>query len=99
MSGTNIALAEILERIPHRAPFLFIARAEDFREGQSIVGVKDVTGEEPFFAGHFPGNPVMPGVLIVEAMAQTAGWLVTLDRKRHYCRACAVGMSRQVGVS
>ena len=67
---------EILKLLPHRYPFLLIDAAEDYRAGESIVGLKAVTANEPFFPGHFPGNPVMPGVLIVEAMAQTSAILV-----------------------
>ncbi|HEV7543746.1 MAG TPA: 3-hydroxyacyl-ACP dehydratase FabZ [Reyranella sp.] len=73
---TDIDITEILARIPHRIPFLLVDRCEDFVASQSIVGIKCVTVNEPFFAGHFPDYPVMPGVLIVEAMAQTAAVLV-----------------------
>jgi len=62
--------------LPHRAPFLFIERLTDIVPGESATGYKAVGYNEPFFAGHFPGHPVMPGVLIVEALAQTAGALV-----------------------
>ncbi len=68
----------IAELIPHRYPFLMIDRIRSVRLNVSAVGVKNVTINEPFFAGHFPGSPVMPGVLIVESMAQTAGCLVAL---------------------
>ena len=81
---TAIDIIEILTRIPHRYPFLLVDRAEDYRPHQSIVGIKCVTVNEPFFVGHFPTYPVMPGVLIVEAMAQVAGILVLFgvpDRK------------------
>ena len=80
-TGSSVDIAEILRRIPHRYPFLLVDRAEDYRAHQSIVGVKCVTMNEPFFQGHFPDNPVMPGVLIVEAIAQTGAVLMskTLD--------------------
>ena len=68
---------EAIQRIlPHRSPFLFVDRILDLEPDRRVVGVKNVTGNEPFFAGHFPGRPVMPGVLIVEALAQTAGVLM-----------------------
>ncbi len=63
----------ILRTLPHRYPFLLVDRILELEPGQRAVGVKNVTANEPQFTGHWPGNPVMPGVLIVEAMAQTAG--------------------------
>lgn len=66
----------IQQLIPHRYPFLMIDKVVNIVEGQSIVGIKNVTINEPFFPGHFPSHPVMPGVLIVEAMAQTSAVLV-----------------------
>jgi len=79
--GGEIDIAEILRRIPHRYPFLLIDRAENYRPRESIVGIKNVTMNEPFFVGHFPGNPVMPGVLIIESLAQAGAVLMskTLD--------------------
>jgi 3-hydroxyacyl-[acyl-carrier-protein] dehydratase len=74
---TDIDIQEILRRIPHRPPFLLIDRAEDYRPHQSIVGIKCVSINEPYFVGHFPGRPVMPGVLIIEALAQTGGVLMS----------------------
>ena len=74
---TDIDIGEILRRIPHRYPFLLVDRAEDYRPHQSIVGVKCVTVNEPFFQGHFPNYPVMPGVLIVEALAQAGAVLMS----------------------
>lgn len=73
---TSIDVLEVMELIPHRPPFLMIDRVEDMVQNESAVGVKNVTIDEPFFTGHFPARPVFPGVLIIEAMAQTAGVLV-----------------------
>jgi 3-hydroxyacyl-[acyl-carrier-protein] dehydratase len=69
-------IGRILELLPHRYPFLLVDRVVEIRGAHSAVGVKNVTANEPFFAGHFPGHPIMPGVLLVEAMAQTAAVLV-----------------------
>ena len=74
---TTIDIGEILTRIPHRYPFLLVDRAEDYRPHQSITGIKCVTFNEPFFQGHFPGFPVMPGVLVCEALAQTGAVLMS----------------------
>jgi 3-hydroxyacyl-[acyl-carrier-protein] dehydratase len=76
-SETDIDITEVLARIPHRYPFLLVDRCEDYRPSQSIVGIKCVTVNEPFFQGHFPDYPVMPGVLIVEALAQTGAVLMS----------------------
>lgn len=74
---------EILEYLPHRYPFLLVDRVTEIEGGKSIKGYKNITFNEQFFEGHFPGNPIMPGVLILEAMAQLSGILgfVTVDRK------------------
>jgi 3-hydroxyacyl-[acyl-carrier-protein] dehydratase len=66
---------EVLEYLPHRYPMLLIDRVLDLEEGKTITALKNVTMNEAFFQGHFPGNPIMPGVLTVEAMAQAAGIL------------------------
>jgi 3-hydroxyacyl-[acyl-carrier-protein] dehydratase len=71
-----VDVLEVMEMIPHRQPFLMIDRVEDIVIGESATGIKNVTINEPFFVGHFPVRPVMPGVLVVEAMAQTAAVLV-----------------------
>lgn len=72
----TIDIERIMAMIPHRYPFLLIDRLVDVVPGESAVGVKNVTANEPHFQGHFPERPVMPGVLIVEAMAQTAAVIV-----------------------
>ncbi|MDX9996779.1 MAG: 3-hydroxyacyl-ACP dehydratase FabZ [Phenylobacterium sp.] len=73
----DIDISEIVKRIPHRYPFLLVDRAEDYKPHESIVGIKCVSINEPFFVGHFPEYPVMPGVLIVEALAQTGAVLMS----------------------
>jgi len=67
---------EIMSMIPHRYPFLLVDRIKEIKIGESIVGIKNVTANEPQFTGHFPTRPVMPGVLIIEAMAQVSAVLV-----------------------
>jgi len=74
--GKSVDIVRIMEMIPHRYPFLMIDRVIDIVPDVSAVGVKNITMNEPYFPGHFPRRPVMPGVLIIEAMAQTAAVLV-----------------------
>ena len=69
-------ILEIQKVLPHRYPFLLVDRIVDLVPMERVVGIKNVTMNEPFFQGHFPGNPIMPGVLILEAMAQTGGFLL-----------------------
>jgi 3-hydroxyacyl-[acyl-carrier-protein] dehydratase len=71
-----IEAKEIMSILPHAYPFLLVDRILEIEPGKRIVGIKNVTYNEPYFPGHFPGRPIMPGVLILEAMAQTAGLLV-----------------------
>ena len=73
---SSIDIGRLMEMIPHRYPFLMIDRVTDVVFGESAVGIKNVTINEPQFQGHFPSRPVMPGVLLIEAMAQTAAVLV-----------------------
>lgn len=76
-----IGVEQIAAMLPHRYPFLLLDRVIAFDHGARITALKNVTVNEPFFQGHFPGHPVMPGVLIVEAMAQAAGVLVKLSEQ------------------
>jgi 3-hydroxyacyl-[acyl-carrier-protein] dehydratase len=76
-----INVEQIQQLLPHRYPFLLVDRVIEIEPDVSVVAIKNATINEPFFQGHFPGHPVMPGVLIVEAMAQTAGLLTQLSRR------------------
>ncbi|UCF72776.1 MAG: 3-hydroxyacyl-ACP dehydratase FabZ [Deltaproteobacteria bacterium] len=69
---------DIIKILPHRHPFLLVDMITELELGERIVGIKNVTINEPFFEGHFPGNPIMPGVLVIEAMAQVGGILARL---------------------
>jgi UDP-3-O-[3-hydroxymyristoyl] N-acetylglucosamine deacetylase/3-hydroxyacyl-[acyl-carrier-protein] dehydratase len=71
-----LGIEEIMKILPHRYPFLLVDRVIELEPRVRVVGIKNVTINEPFFQGHFPGHPIMPGVLIVEAMAQTGGMLL-----------------------
>jgi 3-hydroxyacyl-[acyl-carrier-protein] dehydratase len=71
----NFDIHQVMRMLPHRYPFLLIDRVLDCKKGESLVALKNVTINEPFFPGHFPNRPVMPGVLVVEAMAQACGIL------------------------
>jgi 3-hydroxyacyl-[acyl-carrier-protein] dehydratase len=79
VSSTTLDINQIMHILPHRYPFLLIDRVIDFRRRERIVAIKNVTVNEPFFVGHFPGAPVMPGVLIVEAIAQAGGALLLTE--------------------
>ncbi len=74
---------EIQEILPHRYPFLLVDRILELELGKRVVGIKNVTINEPFFRGHFPGHPIMPGVLILEAMAQVGGFLLMRSLDAH----------------
>lgn len=85
-SGTGdgprtISLDGIQRRLPHRYPFLLVDRVLDYAPGEWLLGLKNVTANEPFFAGHFPQQAIMPGVLLIEAMAQACGLLAFVSRE------------------
>ncbi|MGD8347635.1 MAG: 3-hydroxyacyl-ACP dehydratase FabZ [Gammaproteobacteria bacterium] len=71
----ELDISKVMELLPHRYPFLLIDRVVEIQEGKSLSAIKNVSINEPFFQGHFPGQPIMPGVLILEAMAQATGLL------------------------
>lgn len=84
----SLDINAILERMPHRYPLLLVDRILELHPGQSILGLKNVTYNEPFFTGHFPGRPLMPGVIVIEALAQAASilWLMSPGRHGHAAR-------------
>lgn len=88
----SITLEEITKLLPHRYPFLLVDRIIEYVPGEKAVGIKNVTCNEPHFQGHFPGRPIMPGVLIVEAMAQVGGILLT------QLPNCPEGLSMLTGI-
>lgn len=79
-NGDGIGVEQIMQLIPHRYPFLLVDRVLSYDKGERITAIKNVSFNEPQFMGHFPDHPVMPGVMIVEAMAQAAGVLTQLSR-------------------
>jgi len=79
----TVMIDKIIEFLPHRYPFLLIDRVIDFELGKWLKAIKNVTINEPFFPGHFPGHPVMPGVLILEALAQASGVLAQLTAEQN----------------
>ena len=79
MSAKPLNIKEIMDLIPHRYPFLLVDRVLDYEQGKWVKAVKNVTMNEPFFQGHFPGEPIMPGVLIIEALAQTGGIVAMME--------------------
>lgn len=77
-TSKTLELQDILRLLPHRYPFLLVDRIIEVRGDESCIGIKNVTANEPYFVGHFPSRPVMPGVLLIEGMAQTAGAICVL---------------------
>ena len=83
---------DIQQIIPHRYPFLMVDRIIELEEGKRAVGIKNVSGNEPFFQGHFPGNPIMPGVLIMEALAQVGALVILKMPEYAGCLALFAGL-------
>jgi|APHig2749369809_1036254.scaffolds.fasta_scaffold01586_4 3-hydroxyacyl-[acyl-carrier-protein] dehydratase len=102
MSGSIVApvapmtAAGIMSRLPHRYPFLMVDRVDELVPGSFIVAIKNVTVNEPYFTGHFPGDPVMPGVMILEALAQAGGLLFDIGDR--LCVLARIDMVRFRGV-
>jgi 3-hydroxyacyl-[acyl-carrier-protein] dehydratase len=82
LAPDSLDIQQILDLLPHRYPLLLVDRIEQIRGDEFCVGIKNVTMNEPFFTGHFPGRPVMPAVLLLEGMAQSAGAICALSLKR-----------------
>ena len=89
-------IQEIMKLLPHRYPFIMIDRILEVRPGEKVIAIKNVTINEPFFQGHFPENPIMPGVLIIEAMGQAGAVLAakSLDREPHGSLIYFMGMDK-----
>lgn len=81
MKEVPLEVSEIIKLLPHRYPFLLVDRVIDYTDGESLHAIKNVTMNEPFFTGHFPGNPVMPGVLLIESLAQAGAILAYISTK------------------
>src|ERR1700726_2544385 len=81
--ATTLDINSVMLRLPHRYPFLMVDRVLEYVSGQSIKALKNVTYNEPFFTGHFPNRPLMPGVMIIEALAQVAGLLAFLTHNAY----------------
>ncbi len=91
----TFSIQEILDYLPHRYPFLLIDRVVEFEPKKRLVALKNVTINEPFFQGHFPGFPIMPGVLVIEAMAQAGGMIMMADMPdRHEKLVVFTGIER-----
>lgn len=91
-----VTASQIMERLPHRHPFLLLDRVDELVPDVRIVAIKNVTINEPYFAGHFPGNPIMPGVMIIEALAQTGGLLFDIGAR--LCVLARIDAARFRGV-
>ncbi len=91
----TFSIQEILDYLPHRYPFLLIDRVVEFEPAKRLVAIKNVTINEPFFQGHFPGFPIMPGVLVIEAMAQAGGMIMMAEMPdRHKKLVVFTGIER-----
>ena len=88
---------DVKNYIPHRPPFLYVDSVREYVEGESIIGIKKFTEDEYFFKGHFPGNPIVPGVILMESLAQTGGILVNVSfreelEEKGYSNAFLMGL-------